>query len=83
MRLHPLTDKTPKPLLNVGGKPILEQIISGFAEQGFKKFWLAENYKADLIENHFGNGESRGVKIKSIRETQPLGTGGALAISPL
>ena len=82
-RLHPLTDKTPKPLLNVGGKPILEQIIDGFATQGFKKFWISVGYKADLIEKHFGNGSSKGLKIRYIREDKPLGTAGALNLLPI
>ena len=82
MRLHPLTQKTPKPMLKVGGKPILEQIIDGFAAQGFRKFWLCINYKGELIENHFGNGANRGVKISYLHETEPLGTAGALSLLP-
>lgn len=82
MRLHPLTEHTPKPLLEVGGKPIIEQIIDGFARQGFKKFWLCLGYKAALIENYFGNGASRGLKIKYVHEDEPLGTGGALKLLP-
>ena len=82
LRLHPLTEKSPKPLLHVGGKPILEQIIDGFAAQGFRKFWLCVNYKAELIEAHFGNGEGRNIKIKYIHESEPLGTGGALRLLP-
>ena len=82
LRLHPLTDRHPKPLLKVGGKPILEQIIEGFAKQGFKRFWLCLNYKAELIEGYFGDGASRGVKIRYIHEEQPMGTGGALTLLP-
>jgi len=82
-RLHPLTDTRPKPLLNVGGKPILEQIIDGFASQGFKKFWISVGYKADLIEKHFGNGSNKGLKIRYIHEEQPLGTAGALNLLPV
>ncbi len=69
-------------MLKVGGKPILEQIIDGFSRQGFKKFWLCVNYKKELIEAHFGNGEGRGLKIKYIHEDKPLGTGGALNLLP-
>ena len=82
LRLHPLTEKHPKSLLKVGGKPILEQIIDGFAAQGFRRFWLCVNYKAELIEGYFGNGEARGLKIKYVHEDEPLGTGGALALLP-
>ncbi len=81
-RLHPLTDTRPKPLLNVGGKPILEQIIDGFVKQGFKKFWISLGYKGDLIAAHFGNGASRGIKIKYMDEVQPLGTAGSLNLMP-
>ncbi len=82
-RLHPLTDKTPKPLLNVGGKPILEQIIDGFASQGFKKFWISVGHKAELIEGYFGNGSNKGLKIKYVHEDSPLGTAGALNLLPV
>lgn len=82
LRLHPLTEKTPKPLLQVGRKPLLETIIDGFAEQGFRKFWLCLGYKAGLIQAHFGNGEGRGIKIRYVVETQPLGTAGALKLLP-
>jgi NDP-sugar pyrophosphorylase family protein len=82
LRLHPLTDKLPKPLLKVGSHPILEQIIDGFSSQGFRRFWLCVNYRADLIEDYFGDGSSRGLKIKYIEEDEPLGTGGALNLLP-
>ena len=82
LRLHPLTEKTPKPLLRVGTHPILETIVTGFAEQGFKRLWLAVNYHADLIEGYFGNGQGRGVKIRYLHEREPLGTAGALALLP-
>lgn len=82
LRLDPLTARLPKPLLGVGGKPILEQIITRFADQGFRRFWLCVHYKADLIEAHFGNGERLGVKIRYVHETEPLGTAGALRLLP-
>lgn len=81
-RLRSLTDKRPKPMLKVGGKPILEEIIDGFAAQGFRKFWLCVNYKRELIEDYFGNGESRGLKIKYTHEAEPLGTAGPLRLLP-
>lgn len=82
LRLDPLTAHKPKPLLGVGGKPILEQIVGRFAAQGFKRFWFCVNYKADLIVAHFGNGVQFGVKISYVHETEPLGTGGALRLLP-
>ena len=81
MRLHPLTETHPKPLFKVGGKAILEQIIEGFVAQGFRKFWLCVNYRAGLIEKHFGSGIN-GCKIKYVHEAEPLGTAGALRMLP-
>jgi len=82
LRLHPLTDHNPKPLLKVGGKPILETIIDGFAAQGFRRIWLSVHYRADLIKGHFGDGSEKGVKIKYLEEKSPQGTGGALRLLP-
>ena len=81
-RLHGLTAKTPKPLLRIGSKPLLETIIDGFAAQGLTKFVLCVNYLAELIEAHFGDGSSRGLDITYIRETAPLGTAGGLRYLP-
>lgn len=78
-RLSPLTDDIPKPLLNIGGKPILETIIASFQESGFHKITLSVNYKSQLIKDHFGNGSSFGVEIDYLDEEKPLGTCGALA----
>jgi len=77
-RLHPLTENTPKPMLPVHGKPMVEEVIDGFIAQGFKRFVLTTHYKAELIENYFGDGSTRGVGIDYIREETPQGTAGAL-----
>ena len=82
LRLHPLTSTQPKVLFRVGGKAILEQIIDGYAEQGHRQFWLCVNYRADLIERHFGDGSSRGLDIRYVREEHPLGTAGAVGLLP-
>lgn len=81
-RLKPLTDNCPKPLLRVGGKPILESIIESFIEQGFKKFYISINYKGEMIEGYFGNGSDWGVQISYIRENKRLGTAGSLKLLP-
>lgn len=81
-RLQPLTDDTPKPLLAVGGKPILQTILESFAEQGFKKIFLSVNYKAEMIRNHFGTGERWGVQVEYLHEMSRLGTAGALSLLP-
>ncbi|WP_325176693.1 nucleotidyltransferase family protein [Paenibacillus alkalitolerans] len=79
-RLSPLTDEVPKPLLKVGSKPILETIIENFLEQGFVKFFISVNYKADMIMDYFKDGADRGIEISYIREQKRLGTAGALSL---
>ncbi|AYV57204.1 CBS domain-containing protein [Leptospira kmetyi] len=81
-RLRPLTDEIPKPLLSVGGKPILESIIESFSEQGFRKFYVSVNYKAEMIRDYFGNGERWKVQIEYLDESKSLGTAGALSRIP-
>lgn len=81
-RLQPLTDERPKPLLEIGGKPILETIVQSFAEQGFRRIFLSVNYKAPMIRDHFGSGERWGVRVDYLDEQSPLGTAGALALLP-
>lgn len=81
-RLRPLTDVCPKPLLPIGGKPILERILDRFIEQGFRRFYISVNYMAEMIMAHFGNGERWGVRIDYLREIERLGTAGALSLIP-
>lgn len=81
-RLKELTRDTPKPMLNVGSRPILETIVRSFSEQGFRRFYLAVNYKADQIENHFGDGSRFGIEVNYLREQQRMGTAGALSLLP-
>ena len=79
-RLRPLTDDTPKPLLQVGDKPILETIINGFAKYGFRNIILSVSYKAEMIEAYFGDGSRFGVNIEYVHENQRMGTAGALSL---
>ena len=81
-RLRPLTDTCPKPMLPVGGKPLLETVISSFQDQGFYKFYISTHYLSEVIMEHFGNGEKMGVQIQYVHEDDPLGTGGALSLLP-
>lgn len=81
-RLQPLTEQCPKPMLKVGDKPLLETIMEGFIDQGFRIFYISVHYKADIIMRHFGNGSRWAVKISYLHETKPLGTAGALGILP-
>jgi dTDP-glucose pyrophosphorylase len=79
-RLRPLTDDCPKPMLKVGDRPILEHILEGFVAHGFRQYLFAVNYMGDMIEEHFGDGARWGAEIGYLRERQPLGTAGALAL---
>jgi NDP-sugar pyrophosphorylase family protein len=77
-RLGALTRDLPKPMIEIGGRPYLERVIESFSERGLRDFVLLTGYKADVIEEHFGDGARFGVRIAHSRETEPLGTGGAL-----
>lgn len=79
-RLSPLTDDVPKPMLNVGGQPILETILKNCASLGFDNFYISVNYKAEKIKEHFGDGSKWGVKITYLEETKRLGTAGSIKL---
>ena len=79
-RLRPLTDHTPKPMLHVGNRPLLENIIQSFRKQGFYSFTICLNYKGDMIRNHFGNGAAFNCEIEYIEEKEQMGTAGALSL---
>jgi dTDP-glucose pyrophosphorylase len=79
-RMGSLTDECPKPLLRVGGKPVLETILTNFLQYGFKNFYFSVNYKAEMIEEYFGDGSAWGAKIDYLREDRKLGTAGALGL---
>ncbi|PWF48929.1 nucleotidyltransferase family protein [Massilia glaciei] len=81
-RLHPLTHDCPKPLLNVGDKPILELILQGFIDAGFHRFFISTHFLPGMIRDHFGDGSRWGVTIRYVHEETPLGTGGALGLLP-
>lgn len=79
-RLGGLTKDTPKPMLKVGAKPMIEHIIDMFVSHGFTKFMLSVNYKAEVIKDYFGNGSKFGIEVKYLEEKKRLGTGGALSL---
>lgn len=79
-RLGELTKTTPKPMLKVGDKPMLEHIINLFISQGFIKFMISVNYKSEVIKDYFQDGGNFGIEIKYIEENKRLGTGGALSL---
>ena len=79
-RLRPLTENTPKPMLPVGGKPILQTIVEKFASYGFVNIIMCIGYKSETIQNFFGNGSKFGVKIEYVIEEKRMGTAGALSL---
>lgn len=79
-RLRPLTESTPKPLLKVGNKPIIEHNIDRLVSVGIKKITLSINYLGEQLENYFQDGSSKGIEIGYIKETKPLGTIGSILL---
>jgi len=79
-RLKPHTDNCPKPLLPVGGKPILEHILERAKTEGFCRLVVAIHHLGEMVEDHFGDGSKWDVEIEYLREESPLGTAGAIGI---
>lgn len=77
-RMGDLTRNTPKPMLQVGGKPILHRIMEHFGVSGFRRFYVSLHYLPEKITNYFGDGSKFGMEIRYVREDRPLGTAGAL-----
>ncbi len=79
-RLRPLTEELPKPMLAVGGRPILEIIVERLREAGVRDIALAVHFKYEVIEEYFQDGSHMGVSIEYVKEREPLGTAGALSL---
>jgi len=79
-RLRPLTEHTPKPMLKVGNKPILETIILNFKKYGFTNIILSVSYMAEVIEEYFKDGSEFGVNIEYVHEDKRMGTAGSLSL---
>lgn len=79
-RLRPLTEEMPKPMLKVGDRPILETIIENFRKYGFINIILSVSYKAEIIEEYFGDGSKFGVNIEYVYEKKRMGTAGSLSL---
>lgn len=77
-RLRPLTDDTPKPMLPVGDRPILERTIDQLRRSGINQVRLTTHYLPDSIVAHFGDGSDFGVSISYANEDEPRGTVGGL-----
>lgn len=81
-RLRPLTENTPKPLLKVGDKPIIERNIDRLAVYGIDDITISLNYLGEQLEDYFGDGSKKGININYIWEKEPLGTIGAVGLIP-
>ena len=79
-RLRPLTNAMPKPMLEIGGLPLLERQIKLLSKFGIKKIYLSVNYLSDIISNYFKDGSEFGLQIKYLRETNKTGTAGSLSL---
>lgn len=79
-RLRPYTTVLPKPMMPVGGKPILEIIIGQLAAAGVGKIVISVGYLAGIIQAYFGDGSKFGVRIDYFLESEPLGTAGCLSL---
>ncbi|MGQ0713214.1 MAG: nucleotidyltransferase family protein [Gemmatimonadaceae bacterium] len=77
-RLRPLTEEVPKPLLPIGGRPILELILGQLRSAGAEEVFISVGYKADLIRGYVADGRRLGLKVRYVDEPIPLGTAGAL-----
>jgi dTDP-glucose pyrophosphorylase/CBS domain-containing protein len=77
-RLRPLTDTTPKPMLPVGNRPLLEHTLARLRNAGIHDVRVTTHYLAEKITEHFGDGGAFGMQITYLQEERPLGTGGAL-----
>jgi len=79
-RLRPLTENTPKPLLKIGEKPIIEYNIDRLAQVGVKNIHLSINYLGEQLENYFNDGSAKNLNIKYVKEDKPLGTIGSILL---
>ncbi len=78
-RLKPLTDSTPKPLLQIGNKPIIEHNIDRLASFGIDDIWISVRYLGEQLEAYFEDGQSKQINIEYVWEDEPLGTIGAVS----
>lgn len=81
-RLWPMTAYVPKPMLPIGGRPVLELALTQLYRHGVKRAFISVNHLGDQIINYFGDGNNIGCSIEYLREDHPLGTGGPLALLP-
>lgn len=79
-RLMPLTATTPKPMIEVAGKPILEWNLLRLKLFGIRRVFISVKYLSHVIKEYFGTGEKLGIEINYIEESEPLGTAGCMTM---
>ena len=79
-RLLPLTEKKPKPMLQIGGKPIIEHNIDRLIKFGVKEIFISINYLGDQIEEYFKDGSMKEISINYLKEKKALGTIGSISL---
>ncbi|MFB7722738.1 MULTISPECIES: sugar phosphate nucleotidyltransferase [unclassified Nocardia] len=77
-RLRPLTLSAPKPMLPTAGLPFLQHLLARIADAGITHVVLGTSYKAEVFEEHFGDGSELGLELEYVTETEALGTGGGI-----
>ncbi len=82
IRLRPLTHTIPKPMVQIGGIPLLERQVCRLAAAGVKRCFISVNYLSHIIEDHFGDGARLGIAIEYLYEKDKMGTAGALSLLP-
>lgn len=81
-RLRPITERIPKPMVRIAGRPLLERLVLHLVGYGVTRIFLSVKYLSEVIERHFGDGSAFGCQIEYLHETQPLDSGGAITLLP-
>ncbi|HKD99696.1 MAG TPA: nucleotidyltransferase family protein [Planctomycetota bacterium] len=79
-RMRPLTEELPKPLVPIGGRPMIDRVLEHLARNGVTDVTLATHYLADRVEKHVGDGARFGLRVRVVREEKRLGTAGAIGL---
>jgi dTDP-glucose pyrophosphorylase/CBS domain-containing protein len=82
-RLRPLTENTPKPMLPIGGRPVMELLVERLRRAGVRQLHVSTHFHSEKIIDHFGDGSGFGIQINYLEEDDPLGTAGALGLMPV
>jgi dTDP-glucose pyrophosphorylase len=80
LRLRPITESKPKPLIEIAGKPILHRILYSLHESGFKEVFMSINYLGNQIKESVGDGSAFGLNVTYLLEESPMGTAGSIGL---